>query len=60
MGIFKISRQQKDEFFDKGYTSVKNGLSPELLKRLQDMAEKFEENIISDHKKGINTSEEGL
>jgi hypothetical protein len=57
MQIFKISQEQKDEYFGRGYTSIKNGISNELLRRLQNMAESFEKKIMENHKKGISTPE---
>ena len=50
---FELSQQQKDEYFGRGYTSVQAGVSPDLLKRLQEMAKKFEENIMDAHKNRI-------
>ncbi len=52
---YSISKEQKKEYLEKGYTSIKNGISPELLNRLQIMAEKFEKKIIKDYKNGIHT-----
>ena len=40
-----ISEEQKNEYFGRGYTGIKNALSPELLNRLQDMAIRFEKDI---------------
>ncbi len=51
MSIFQISKQQKDEYFGRGYTSIKNAISPDLLNRLQSMAKKFEDNIMEAHEK---------
>ncbi|PIP11231.1 MAG: phytanoyl-CoA dioxygenase [Sulfurimonas sp. CG08_land_8_20_14_0_20_36_33] len=55
MSIFSLSQQQKDEYFTKGYTSIKNGVSPELLKRLQNMADNFEKNIMNAYKNNKET-----
>ena len=46
MSTYEISKQQKDEYFGRGYTGLPGAVSPELLKRLQNMAEKFEKDIM--------------
>jgi len=53
MPTFELSQVQKDEYFGRGYTGIKGGVSPNLLKRLQDMAKKFEEDIMDSHKNSI-------
>ncbi len=52
MATFTVSEDQKEEYFGRGYTGIKDALSPELLKRLQDMASRFEEDIMEKHHKG--------
>jgi len=54
MSTFKLSQEQRDDYFGRGYTGIKGALSPELLKRLQDMASGFEEKIMEAHKKSID------
>lgn len=55
MSIFRLNQQQQNEYFSRGYTSVKNGVSSELLKRLQNMADNFEKNILDAYKNGKDT-----
>lgn len=52
MAIFTIEQEQQNEYFTRGFTGIKNALSPELLKRLQDMATRFENDIMTKHKQG--------
>lgn len=49
MPTFSISEEQKKDYFGRGYTGIKNGISPKLLKKLQDMAKRFEDNIMQKH-----------
>jgi len=51
----KLTQNQKNKYLTKGFTSITKGISDELLYRLQNMAEKFENDIIQKHKKGIST-----
>jgi len=53
MSIYEVSKQQKDEYFGRGYTGLPGAVSPELLKRLQNMAERFEKNIMDMHKNNV-------
>ncbi len=52
MATFSLSDEQKNEYFGRGYTGIKNALSPDLLKRLQDMATRFEKDIMEKHEQG--------
>ncbi len=53
MSTYKLS-QQHNEYFGRGYTGIESGISTDLLKRLQDMATKFENNIMEAHKNNID------
>ncbi len=55
MSTFKLTQQQKDEYFGRGYTGIKNAISTNLLKRLQKMSKKFEEQIMNSHENNIVT-----
>jgi len=51
----KLTQNQKNKYLTKGFTSITKGISDELLYRLQNMAEKFENDIIQKYKKGMST-----
>lgn len=55
--MFELSVQQKNEYLNQGFTSIKNAISSELLNRLQKMAKNFEKKVIENYKKGIDTPE---
>lgn len=57
MSRFKISQEQKDEYFTKGFTAIRKAVNPELLIRLQNMSDTFEDNIINEYKNGKITPE---
>lgn len=42
MTTLELTQVQKDEYLGRGYTGVKDGVSLDLLKLLQDMAKKYE------------------
>lgn len=52
----QLRQNQKNEYLTNGFTSITKGISDELLYRLQNMAEKFENNIIEKYKKGMSSS----
>ncbi|XOB61225.1 phytanoyl-CoA dioxygenase family protein [Campylobacterota bacterium DY0563] len=52
---YSFTEEQKNEYFEKGFTSIKNGVSSNLLNRLQLMAENFEKKILDKYNKGIET-----
>lgn len=52
MSTFTISEEQKKEYFGRGYTGIKSAISSDLLKRLQDMATRFENDIMAKHRNG--------
>ena len=42
MPTLELSQTQKDEYFGRGFTGIQGGITPELLKRLQDMADRLD------------------
>lgn len=54
MSSYSISQDKIDEYNGRGFTGLKNPLEPELLKRLQIMAKRFEDNIMKEFNENNN------
>ena len=51
MPTFELSQQQIDDYFGRGYTGIAGGISADLLKRLQDMADRLNTKAMEAHDK---------
>ena len=54
MSKFELTQQQKDDYFGRGYTGIRNGVPMALLKRLQQMADRLQTKAMDAHDKGIH------
>jgi hypothetical protein len=51
MSSYELTQQQIDDYFARGYTGIQGGIQPELLKRLQDMADRLNTKAMQAHEK---------